>query len=460
MKFFCLFAFIVLAACRLCGDQTVIPDPKNRWEADHLFVIDKDTNSVFLNANPLYVRSLGLDFPQVKTVNDVIGKTDFDFYPKELAEKYRADDARVMASGERFETIEQYSEGDALGYVYTEKTPLRDGNGKVFGLRVRFYLIPKPGQTTIPEPASAWEQRHVFVIDKDTNSVFLNANPLYLQSLAPAFPEIQSVTNLIGRDDFAFYPPDLAEKYRADDARVMASGERFETIEQYSEGGSVGYVYTEKTPLKDGAGKVSGLRVRFYFIPRPNQTVIPEPANDWERRNVQIVDKDTQSICLNANELYLATTRAVFPEIQSVTNLIGRDDFAFYPTDLAEKYRADDARVIASGKEFSTVEENQLEGGVRRLVFVRKTPLRDSNGTIFALRIVFFVIPNLEVGRLPAGALELSWPEDATVFDLESAESVSGPWTPFGGTSSVSGGKIRQRIEPSGTARVFRLRQR
>ncbi|MFN9999783.1 MAG: PAS domain-containing protein, partial [bacterium] len=126
---------------------------------------------MFLNANLLYVRSLSAAFPQVKTVDDVIGKTDFDFYPKELADKYRADDARVMALGERFETIEQYSEGGAVGYVYTEKTPLKDAGGKVFGLRVRFYQIPKPNQTTIPGPANEWERRNVQIVDKDTQSI-------------------------------------------------------------------------------------------------------------------------------------------------------------------------------------------------------------------------------------------------------------------------------------------------
>ncbi|MFM7815914.1 MAG: hypothetical protein ACKPGI_02985 [Verrucomicrobiota bacterium] len=116
--------------------------------------------------------------------------------------------------------------------------------------------------------------------------------------------------------------------------------------------------------------------------------------------------------------------------------------------------------MIASGQEFSTVEENQLEGGIRTRVFVRKTPLRDSKGTITALRILFFVIPDLQVGRLADGGLELSWPEDATVFDLESADSISGPWSPVGGTPAVSGGKIRQSIQPSETSRIFRLRQR
>lgn len=46
-----------------------------------------------------------------------------------------------------------------------------------------------------------------------------------------------------------------------------------------AKGGTLGNVYTEKTPLKDGTAKVFSLRVRFYLIPAPNQTVIPEPVN-------------------------------------------------------------------------------------------------------------------------------------------------------------------------------------
>lgn len=49
---------LVLAAFRLCGAQTVILDPKNKSEADHLYVIDKGIGSTFLNANPLHVESL------------------------------------------------------------------------------------------------------------------------------------------------------------------------------------------------------------------------------------------------------------------------------------------------------------------------------------------------------------------------------------------------------------------
>jgi len=367
--------------------RTVIPPPANVWEREHVYISDKDTNSVILNANALYVASLTPYYPEIRTPEDLVGKTDYDFYPPADAEKYRADDARVMTSGVGYQTIEENQiEGGQRSYVFVDKQPLRNAAGVIFGVRVKFYFIPPPNQTVIPPPANRWEAENLYVIDKDTNSTFLNANDLYIRSLQASFPEIQSVTNFIGKNDYAFYPEDLAEKYRADDARVMASGVPFETIEGYVEDGVRRYVFTRKTPLRNAAGVIFGLHIEFDLIPPPNQTVIAPPRNAHEAATVIIIDKDTNSFFINANDLYIRSLQASFPAIQSVTNLLGKNDYAFYPEDLAEKYRADDARVLATGRPFVTIEGNEV-GGVRRFFHVRKEPLRDRNRRIFGLRI-------------------------------------------------------------------------
>lgn len=253
---------------------TVIPPPANRWEAEALFIIDKDTNSVFLNANALYVASLTPSFPDIRTPEDLVGKTDYDFYPPADAAKYQADDARVIASGTRFETIEenQLAGGERL-YNYAEKEPLRDANGVIFGLRVKFYFIPQPNQTVIPPPRNAHEAATVIVIDKDTNSTFINANDLYIRSLQAAYPEIQSVTNLIGKNDYAFYPEDLAEKYRADDARVLATGRPFVTIEGNEVGGVRRFFHVRKEPLRDRNRRIFGLRITAFPLPANEQAL-------------------------------------------------------------------------------------------------------------------------------------------------------------------------------------------
>ncbi len=60
---------------------------------DHIFV--KDTHSRFVTANAATVHSLG-----AKTLEEVLGKTDFDFLPRERAEQFYADEQTVLRTGQ------------------------------------------------------------------------------------------------------------------------------------------------------------------------------------------------------------------------------------------------------------------------------------------------------------------------------------------------------------------------
>jgi PAS domain S-box-containing protein len=64
----------------------------------------------------------------------MVGKTDFDFLPREYAERYREDDLRVLHSGraERYEE-EAPIEGAPTAFL-TIKFPLRDGGGRVYAV--------------------------------------------------------------------------------------------------------------------------------------------------------------------------------------------------------------------------------------------------------------------------------------------------------------------------------------
>jgi len=69
-----------------------------------------------------------------RSLGELIGKTDFDLFPVELAEKYRRDDASVLATGSRFEATEEHltAEGETL-HVRVVKLPVYDGNGQIVG---------------------------------------------------------------------------------------------------------------------------------------------------------------------------------------------------------------------------------------------------------------------------------------------------------------------------------------
>lgn len=87
----------------------------------------KDPDSVYAGCNAAYARSLGI------APEELPGKTDLDFYPVELAEKYRADDRRILAAGE-IETFDEcWLATGGERYVHTTKMPLRDEGGTIYG---------------------------------------------------------------------------------------------------------------------------------------------------------------------------------------------------------------------------------------------------------------------------------------------------------------------------------------
>lgn len=88
----------------------------------------KDTAGRYLKVNKAFA-----DYARLKDAQQAADKTDFDLWPKELAEKYRADDAEVMASRQQKRVEEPSLDGDKMLWVETFKSPVIDENGNVLG---------------------------------------------------------------------------------------------------------------------------------------------------------------------------------------------------------------------------------------------------------------------------------------------------------------------------------------
>ncbi len=95
----------------------------------------KDRNSVYVSCNLNYAKDLHT------TPGEIEGKTDFDFYPKDLANKYREDDERIALSGETEEVDEKYIIDGREMIVHTMKIPIRDEAGNVIGILGIFWDI-------------------------------------------------------------------------------------------------------------------------------------------------------------------------------------------------------------------------------------------------------------------------------------------------------------------------------
>lgn len=99
-------------------------------------IFRKDLAERFTFANQRFCQLLG------KSLEQIIGKTDFDFYPPELARKYQQDDREVIRAGRILETIEENlaPDGEKM-YVHVVKTPILDAKGRALGTQCIFWDI-------------------------------------------------------------------------------------------------------------------------------------------------------------------------------------------------------------------------------------------------------------------------------------------------------------------------------
>ena len=91
----------------------------------------KDMQGRYVLKNLADARSIGAASPE-----EVIGKTDFDFYPSEIAARFSADDQAVIRSGQPLINREELNVSEAGGqrWVLTTKAPWRDSQGQIVGL--------------------------------------------------------------------------------------------------------------------------------------------------------------------------------------------------------------------------------------------------------------------------------------------------------------------------------------
>lgn len=104
-------------------------------------IFQKDLQERFTFANQRFCQLLG------KRLDEVIGRTDFDFYAPELATKYQQDDREVIRTGRILETVEQNVSptGETI-FVQVVKTPIRDALGRTLGTQCIFWDITERKQ--------------------------------------------------------------------------------------------------------------------------------------------------------------------------------------------------------------------------------------------------------------------------------------------------------------------------
>jgi PAS domain S-box-containing protein len=95
----------------------------------------KDRNYKWVSINENFARNLGI------RPGDVVGKVDADLFPKVIADKYHADDMRIMETGQTEEFEEESILDGKHVWVNTIKAPVRNEKDEIVGVFGIFWDI-------------------------------------------------------------------------------------------------------------------------------------------------------------------------------------------------------------------------------------------------------------------------------------------------------------------------------
>ncbi len=107
-------------------------------------ILRKDLAGRVTYGNRGYCEAMG------KPLSELLGKTDFDLFPRELAQKYAHDDDKVVHTGKMFEDVEEHRRpsGQTI-YVHVLKAPVRNARGDIVGTQVIFWDVTARKQAEV-----------------------------------------------------------------------------------------------------------------------------------------------------------------------------------------------------------------------------------------------------------------------------------------------------------------------
>ncbi len=193
---------------------------------------------------------------------EILGKTDFDLFPREQAEIFNRMDRQALAAGQSYQSEEtMLRDGEPFSYLLSVKCPLVDESGEVYGL---CGMSTDISERKLDEDTLAAERTLLrtlidslpdIVFTKDTSGKFTLCNAAELRHTGLAH-EVQ----LIGKNVFDLYPEELARSYHADDLQVIGGTPVLNREEpSLDAAGNRLWFLTIKVPLRNRKDEIVGL---------------------------------------------------------------------------------------------------------------------------------------------------------------------------------------------------------
>jgi two-component system, sensor histidine kinase and response regulator len=205
------------------------------------------------------------------------------------------------------------------------------------------------------------------------------ANQAYLQYRGCTLEDI------LGKYDHELFPREIADRFTADDRRVMETGVSCHGVEEsQAPDGSVRWIERFKCPLLDEHGDVHGVQLLFWDI---TDKVLAERTRDRERQLLQtLLDNMPDSIYFKDKDSRFIRVSAGMAHkfgLKSSEDVIGLSDAEVFSPEHASSARNDEIRIMETGIPLvSRVEKETWPDRPDTWCSSTKLPLRDTEGNV------------------------------------------------------------------------------
>ncbi len=360
-----------------------------RTLVDHLpeTIFVKDREGRFLFANASCVRH-----QHVESLEQIIGKTDFDLMPLDRAQFHRNEEIELIRTGQSI-VNQEICFLDLWGHTrwtLNTKVPWRDRGGNVIGIVGLNHEITerKLAEQTLVAERNLLQSLVdtlpdiIFVKDLEGRFVFSNQSCLLHQ-------RVESSAALMGKTDFDFLGESRAREFWEQEQNIIRTGQPLlnQELTDLHDPEHPLYFLSSKTPWRDHQGRILGVIGVNRDITERKRV---ENALADERNLLRtLVDhlpqlvfvKDTESRFVFANVTCMRNLR-----VQSPEGIIGKTDFDLIPLQWARFHRDEEIEIIRTGRPIVDQELCLRDSqGRPRWTLNTKVPWRDHDGNIIGI---------------------------------------------------------------------------
>ncbi|MGR8949101.1 MAG: PAS domain-containing protein, partial [Gammaproteobacteria bacterium] len=374
---------------------------------DALIVV-KDRAGTFLLGNRRWYETVA----EVHDINtsdvELIGKSVYDLYPKDIADEIQKIDNQVLESKEKiaFETHYDVDSSSTKTWMAT-KFPLMDVDGNAYAVgTISFDITDQKAAEAELRRSKAlvdgvFDNTDALIFVKDRSGVYVLGNRCWAESVTELGNSNFSPDEIVGKTVYQLYPHDQAQRFDALDNQVFEDKQP-RSFEYSSDLDPKQRTWLgTKFPLIDADGYAYAVATVGFDITATKQAEAELRRSQklvqtvFDNAGAQIVAKDRDGVYLLGNEAWAEFVRFLgMPEF-TLEGAIGKTPYDFYEKELADKFLEGDKLVFESG-ENQSFEFTSPRDSLQRVWMDTKFPLFDLEGEIYAVATVVFDVTELK----------------------------------------------------------------